>query len=305
MRLAPWLALALIFGACTEEEDRAGDFEPGGGTPVVQPAQGFSKAPKIPEVRGQCPPLRSGVTTINGLSTNIYAGNPVPGRKGPLLFYWHGTAGRGSMAEWDLPRQVRDEILAEGGMIVAPTDAGANREGADVTFLLGVWFTPGDLILADQVVACAVRDHNIDPRRIYTTGASAGGLMSGVMALNRSSYVAASVPNSGGIAVPLPPLNTIEDRSHIPPVMSLHGDPQRDTVIISFADSSRTLNQIVTRAGGFAINCQHGGGHAFPPTDLKLASWQFMKDHPFGVDPEPYARGLPASFPDYCEIFGN
>ena len=33
--------------------------------------------------------------------------------------------------------------------------------------------------------------------------------------------------------------------------------------------------------------------------------WQFMKDHPFGVTPEPYANGLPASFPSYCKIIKN
>jgi hypothetical protein len=30
--------------------------------------------------------------------------------------------------------------------------------------------------------------------------------------------------------------------------------------------------------------------------------WQFFKDHPFGVNPEPYASGLPASFNSICKI---
>jgi hypothetical protein len=32
------------------------------------------------------------------------------------------------------------------------------------------------------------------------------------------------------------------------------------------------------------------------------AQWQFCKDHPFGVTPDPYAGGLPSSFPSYCTV---
>jgi len=65
------------------------------------------------------------------------------------------------------------------------------------------------------IVACAVRDHGIDPRRIYTTGCSAGGLQAGCMAAQRSSYIAASAPNSGGIVFP----QTIEDPSRVPAII--------------------------------------------------------------------------------------
>ena len=33
-----------------------------------------------------------------------------------------------------------------------------------------------------------------------------------------------------------------------------------------------------------------------------LAVARFLKDHPFKVDPEPYAEGLPADFPSTCKI---
>jgi len=28
-----------------------------------------------------------------------------------------------------------------------------------------------------------------------------------------------------------------------------------------------------------------------------------MKDHPFGVNPEPYGMSLPMTFPNYCAEF--
>jgi len=30
-----------------------------------------------------------------------------------------------------------------------------------------------------------------------------------------------------------------------------------------------------------------------------------MKAHPFGVTPEPFAAGLPADYPDDCQIYGS
>ena len=36
--------------------------------------------------------------------------------------------------------------------------------------------------------------------------------------------------------------------------------------------------------------------------DLKAVGFQFLKDHPFGISPEPYAT-LPTTFPKYCKIW--
>jgi poly(3-hydroxybutyrate) depolymerase len=36
-----------------------------------------------------------------------------------------------------------------------------------------------DFKVADLIVVCGVKGHNIDPKRIYTTGCSAGGLHAG------------------------------------------------------------------------------------------------------------------------------
>ncbi len=62
------------------------------------------------------------------------------------------------------------------------------------------------------------------------------------------------------------------------------------------------LDGDVAKHGGFAVDCDHGGGHVSAPDDRKIAGWQFLKDHPFGVSPEPYANGLPSGFPRYCKI---
>ncbi len=45
-------------------------------------------------------------------------------------------------------------------------------------------------------------NYNVDPRRIFATGGSAGGLFSGAMGVLRSNYMAAIAPNSGGLLAP-------------------------------------------------------------------------------------------------------
>jgi poly(3-hydroxybutyrate) depolymerase len=152
--------------------------------------------------------------------------------------------------------------------------------------------------MADHIAACAVRDHGIDPRRIYTTGCSAGGLQAGCMAMLRSSYIAASVPNSGGEVSRQP----IQDSSHVPAVMTMHGGSS-DRVVVSFATTSATFDAHVEDVGGFAVNCNHGGGHCAAPAALYSAAWTFMQEHPFGATPEPYESGLPTAFPSYCALY--
>ena len=123
--------------------------------------------------------------------------------------------------------------------------------------------------------------------------------MAGVMAFHRSSYIAASAPNSGGVVALLPGMTTFQDM-HTPAMMTMHG--AMDEVIVNFQDTSRDADNAIAARGGFVINCNHGGGHCAASKELKLAMWQFMKDHPFGVNPEPYENGLPATFPSYCQI---
>ena len=124
--------------------------------------------------------------------------------------------------------------------------------------------------------------------------------MAGAMAVKRSSYVAAAAPNSGGLVSTFGV--SLEDPSHVPAVMNLHGGVG-DTVIINFEDTSATFADFISAATGFAVDCNHQSGHCGAPSELTEAAWDFMKAHPFGTTPSPYAAGLPESFPDYCAIW--
>lgn len=268
-----------------------GASSPGGGAHV--PGQ----EPIIPQPTGDCPDFTAGNQNIMGLDTVILAGTP-GATKGPLLFNWHGTGGNGDQAMRQLPQSVRDEIVAMGGLVIAPSSNGQMREGQDVTVGLNVWYSIGDLKYADQIVACAVQNHNIDPKQIYVTGCSAGGLMTGVMSILRSNYVASAATNSGGIlGVP-----DFEDPSRVPSAMTMHGGAG-DNVIVNFGDTSHNYQNALKAAGATTvIECNHMIGHCGAPQDLYVSAWEFLKAHPFGVSPSPYAGGLPGTFPAYCQL---
>ncbi len=266
----------------------------------VETGPAYAADPVIPTPSMACPSFVSGATTIMGAGVQIYAGAQSSGTKAPLLFYWHGTGGSGAQVSM-IPSVVRNEILNAGGIIVAPNTS--VMTGSDISGT-AVWHE-GDLALSDLVTGCAVRDHNIDPRRIYVMGCSSGGLAAGVMGLRRARYVAASAPNSGGLYLDAGVHYTEPGATRVARVMTMHGPVTSDIVIENFATMSLDLCRATRAAGAVAIDCDHGAGHCGAPAALQEAAWRFMKDHPYGLASEPYASGLPPDFPSYCRITTN
>jgi poly(3-hydroxybutyrate) depolymerase len=210
--------------------------------------------------------------------------------KGPMVFYWHGTGSNSAEAQSGLGPGLA-EVQSKGGVVASfttTTAMGMNTGNA-------VWYT-GDFAMADIILSCAVKQGLVDVRQIYTAGCSAGGLQVGAMVYGRSSYLAAAMPNSGGTTFAY----TMQDK-HVPAMCSTHGGAS-DVVIISFPMATATMNMDLRAKGGFVVNCDHGGGHCQSPPAVKTAQWEFLKAHPFGVSPEPYAAGLPADFPTFCTI---
>jgi hypothetical protein len=268
---------------------------------VVGPSRTTSKDPKIPDIKGDCPTFAEGTATMDfmGLSGVIFEVGPKSEGTGTLVFYWHGTGSfAGEYASSTFQAEELADLKAQGGILVSPQSglgSGGDCSGTGT-------FAMDDFNVSDQIAACAVRDWGIDPHRIFASGCSAGGLQSGCMAMMRSSYMAGAVPNSGGEVFPI----AADDPSHTPSMLTIHGMMGSDVVIVDFSQTSATMDDAIKMAGGFAVDCDHGGGHCglpLLPPEAAAAGWQFMKDHPFGVDPEPYATMLPSSFPSYCKIW--
>jgi hypothetical protein len=251
--------------------------------------------PVIPQPIGECPKMATGAFSFMGVTSRIWVGTKSDSQKGPIMLYWHGTGGSAATATAELDGTLVSEIMGQGGMI-GSIEGGLKGDTLD----WGV-FTTGDYQTADQMVACAVAQLNIDTKRIYASGASAGGLAAGEIGYGRSSYVAAVLPNSGGQGGY--PMNLVlQDPTHVPAAMTMHGARGVDVVVIDFGDSSLREDIDIAKKGGFAVDCDHGGGHVGAPGTLKAAGWDFLKKHPFGFGTSPYAAGLPSTYPSYCKI---
>jgi hypothetical protein len=264
-----------------------GGLSDAGGTPPV-----------IPPPKDTCPTLANGNMTFRGRRVMIWVGTKGP-TPAPIIAYWHGTGSSPTEVNAGLGQATISAITGMGGLIVAPV-AADGMGGKDGTPTTGnnVWYV-GDFNTIDEVVACAVQQLNIDTRHIHAAGMSAGGLQTAAMAYARSSYMAGVVPYSGGRTALHPML---QDPSNVPAVMAVHGKMGSDVVIIDFATASATLTTDIKAKGGFAMDCDHGGGHTIP-ANIGPAAWQFMKDHPYRTKaPYPYAGGIPAALPTYCKV---
>ena len=249
--------------------------------------------PRIPPANGDCPDLITGQQTILGLDVDIVAGPPAA-TPGPLLFVWHGNVDTGANALARLPRSVRDDIEASGGVIVAPNDTMTTRAGRDIAVSLDLWFD-SDFDVADHIVACAVQSGRVDARRIYVTGCFAGGMMAGTMTVARSSYVAGAWFESGGIAVTDWPM---DEPLHAPMVMALQG--YHDELVIDTEPLAEQLGAQLVAAGGAFIMCRHDGPKCSGPVELQEQAWTLLKAYPFGTAPD-LSAGLPSGYPDYCK----
>ncbi|WP_199693417.1 hypothetical protein, partial [Sorangium cellulosum] len=248
--------------------------------------------------REACPTLATGTMTFRGREVQVWAGarSATPA---PVVVYWHATGSRPREAVTGLGQAAIDEITSRGGVVFAP-NAYDGHGGEDGTRTTGnnVWYV-GDLATADEALACAIQQRNIDARRIHSLGFSAGGLQAAYMAYARSSYVASVVTYSGGTTGFGTP--ALQDATNPPAVMGVHGAEGSDVVGIDFARASAAFENDIKAKGGFAIDCDSGGGHRIP-SGIAASSWQFLKDHPYKVAPRPYASGIPSSFPTYCTI---
>ncbi|WP_225414223.1 hypothetical protein [Stigmatella hybrida] len=292
--------LAMLVCACGEEgTERMGAEDSsqtllGGSASLAQPSP-----TSLPKPTGPCPEFQEGTLTfqpagIPARSVRIWMSDAAKTLDGPLVFYWHGTGSQPAEASTGIGAEQIAAIKAQGGMVAAPT-----RDPSSGTF---PWFyvtstsRDDDLRVADEVLACAIQKVGVDVRRIHSMGMSAGGLNTTQMSYRRSGYIASVVTYSGGKVSTIP----TQDTSNKFAAMIFHGGPS-DQVIINFQTASQNYAADLKAKSQFSMICNHGNGHTIP-TAARAAVWQFLQAHPYGTVPSPYAGGLPASMPAYCQL---
>jgi predicted esterase len=215
-------------------------------------------------------------------------------KDGPVVFYWHGTGGEPNEAMNGVGDLGIQEVLDAGGIVVAPThDPGA---GIFPWFLV-LGMQQDDLLVADEVLACAQEQIGVDAARIHSVGFSAGALHTAQMSIRRSNYLASVTLYSGGLIGGSMPMFADPDNDF--PAMIFHGG-NSDVVVIGFKQASADYAAYIGDNGSFSFTCDHGMGHAIPPEQDSVM--QFFADHPWGTAPEPYMNALPNGFPAYCML---
>lgn len=285
------------------------EVQPGGPAPDPDtglPGPGKQERIKpidLPKITGECPNMRSGgILPFRAKGMNkhrlvqVWADPKAKGKNGPLIFYWHGTGMNPAEAAVGLG-PVIEKVTSMGGMVVAPF--------RDIESGVFPWYLVldlagkrlDDLLLADEVLACAMDQVGIDTSRIHTLGLSAGGLQSTQMSYRRSNYIASSVIYSGGLIIEPPPSRDPRNKFSS---MIFHGGPA-DVVILPFALTSERFLKALKDNGQFGFMCSHFTGHIIPPF-IHDSIWKFFEDHPFGAK-SPYPdSGLPTGFPAYCHL---
>jgi predicted esterase len=267
---------------------------PSGGASPQTPAAEF-----VPSPASACPELVDGVVSFapSGIAprdVRIWISDAAETLDGPLVFYWHGTGSEPLEAQYGIGQEQLDAILDAGGIVAAPFhDPNA---GQFPWYLTAGGNVEDDLLVADEVLACAIDRVGVDMRRIHSMGMSAGGLQTVQFGYRRSGYLASVAPYSGGL-LGAPPM---QDESNKFPAMILHGG-MNDQVIVNFKQISEAYQADLEERGHFAFLCDHGGEHSIP-TDARESVHRFLMDHPFGTRPSPYEGGLPEGFPSYCFV---
>jgi hypothetical protein len=258
-------------------------------------AEAIQVAPTLPKAKEACPPMDG----LNGIDV-VFLGKPVTiwsgpvGSRGPMVFYWHATSATSQEAVTGLGPGT-SEVVQSGGVIASFTRSnGTGSNTGDYT-----WYT-GDFATADEILACANQQGLIDVAHIHSAGYSPGSCQTAAMVFARA-YLASILCYSGG-AMALGPL---PDANNHPAMLGAHGAVGRDIFGIDIAKNTMLLENDLKDKGSFVIDCDDGGDHlqSGPARMAGLAApgWQFFKDHPYEVNPEPY-QSVPSSFPPYCKI---
>lgn len=289
------MTFLLLLIACEKESEVSfGDQDTAAGSAEQTAADDTgAEAPPLPEYSGgSCPDLSEGTHTFQsaGIDRTVRVELPADPVGAPVVFAWHWLGGNADqIVEWLYFDREADE---RGMIVVAPESCCGAFEWL---FLAGPEDNE-DLILFDDTLSCLYEQYQVDLDRVWATGMSAGGLWTSYLTLHRAEWLASTAPMSGGTdrATYTTPADAI-------PVLLTWGGPSDTYGGFDFDEANQLLSEDLQDDGHFVVECVHSLGHNIPP-EVEDYLLNFLEDHPKGVDPEPYASGLPGFFPDWCSV---
>ncbi len=175
-----------------------------------------------------------------------------------------------------------------------------------------------DVSLFGDLLTCLGEVYDIDDNRVHAVGFSAGAIMTDLVSIAYADKMASIASLSGayfsdgtqqecvlGICSnwsAYPNNNT----NNFPALVAWGGESDTYSLYISnilFWEHAQKSITYLNGLGHDVLSCNHGQGHTYSTALLDMAV-DFFKDHPKGVGTSPYAQGIPAGYPNYCNYQG-
>lgn len=264
--------------------------------------------PAVPQPRalaelssGACPDLSmAGVQhfTSNGKDREVRVYFPDATTENlPVVFAWHWLGGNAQQMTQAL--HLDSYASTHDVIIVVPQALSTNP--FEWNFVAGESEAADDLALFDDMRTCLSRDRNVDLRRIYSTGMSAGGLWTTFLSIHRGDALASVMVMSGGtdpIVQYAPPAG-----EKFPALLMWGGDSDVLTgggFDLDFQAMTLAFSSELRADDHFVVHCNHGMGHTIPPDGMDVAeAWLFP--HVYG-EPSPWIGKDPTELAPYCSL---
>ena len=311
-----WVMSALLATACgtttttsadasVTAADAAGDASADDAAGADVAAADIQTGPQPAAPKGYadtCPDFTAGgkvTITSGGYKRTVYVSVPAD-TSAPLslLYLWHGLGDSGNNFQMYFGAQ---SIADDKGAVVITPDNCCVKGLACCKQINGWAFLDADgaedAALFDDIHSCVTSQLQIDQKRVYSAGFSAGGLWTTWLLTHRSEYLAAVAPFSGGVGL----FEYVTPFWKIPVLGSFGGENDIFGGVINFHDMMLTLFDDLKKDGIFSVQCDHGLGHTVPPEGVSYAT-EFLFQHTFGMEKSPFEAGLTDPFPSYCKI---
>lgn len=222
---------------------------------------------------GAAPGNQSRTVTVSGLGSHTYylyiPTSYNPANPMPIMFGFHGAGGAGTAPA--AAQQVRNDWAtvaeSQGVIVVAQAATGAS----------GGWVTSNDVAILNEIITDVMGAYNIEQKRIYAWGFSAGGHLIHLLALQNSTYFAAYGVSAGALQA-LAGTGAPGAAARKIPVHLYVGSS--DTVVPPAAVQSDRNN---FQANGWTLGTnlwytEFSGGHTYSTTHLSNI-WNNLKNH--------------------------
>jgi len=253
---------------------------------------------------GTCPKLTLGknTMTIDGRPRSFQLYLPPHTKGSPVVFIWHGNgdSGKGLAGFFGADGAAKEHSAILVGPNSCCLDGQNDCCDYTMTWNMGTYSkVEADLAVFDDILTCLEEQYDIDNKRVYTTGFSAGSLWSTYLVVNRAEYLASAVIFSGGTGLVVEyqtPANAI------PVLLSWGGEADVYMNMVNFNDMMGQFSDSLQEDGHYVVECDHGLGHTIP---FNASAWvyEFLMAHQWGTTTSPFAQtGLTETFPDYCVV---